>query len=191
MDKRELLFKYRSYTPVPFILLILILSRTNFVYYILGLIIILSGELLRLVTVGYAGIFTRASTVVAPELVTNGPYAYVRNPLYIANIIIYLGFSVMSWALVPWIFLIVILLFGVQYLLIISLEEDFLIEKFGESYRSYKKAVPRLIPSLRPYFNRSNHTFNLERALKSEKRTFQSISIVSILILIRWLTASV
>ena len=61
----------------------------------MGGIVIISGEFLRFWGVAYAGSLTRTTTSVkANELITIGPFAHVRNPLYIGNILIYLGFGI-------------------------------------------------------------------------------------------------
>ena len=58
---------------------------------IIGLTLILLGELLRIWAVSYAGGITRTTKVGAQILCTTEPYSYTRNPLYIGNMIIYTG----------------------------------------------------------------------------------------------------
>ena len=83
----------------------------------------------------------------AESLVADGPYRYVRNPLYLANLPMAAGIGVLASRL-GWLFLILgISLFC--YRLILR-EESGLLETQGESYRSYMKAVPRMWPALRP-----------------------------------------
>ena len=60
----------------------------------LGLPLAIAGELVRCWAVGYSGVTTRGDAVSAPELVTAGPYAYVRNPLYAGNFLTAAGFAI-------------------------------------------------------------------------------------------------
>jgi len=81
------------------------------------------------------------------SLVADGPFRYVRNPLYLANLPMAAGVGVMA-SRTGWLFLVAgIWLFC--YRLILR-EESGLIEAQGEPYRNYMKAVPRLWPALRP-----------------------------------------
>ena len=96
MKLGELLFKSRGYTPIPFLLVALIFAVPVNQLIIIGLFMIFFGEFMRLWGVSYAGAATRTREAGAPELVSNGPFAYVRNPLYIGNILIYVGAIVLS-----------------------------------------------------------------------------------------------
>src|ERR1700694_5338388 len=60
----------------------------------LGLPIAFLGEAVRCWAVGYSGVTTRGDHVEAPALITAGPYAHVRNPLYVGNFITALGFAI-------------------------------------------------------------------------------------------------
>jgi protein-S-isoprenylcysteine O-methyltransferase Ste14 len=77
------------------------------------------------------------------ELTTTGPYARIRNPLYLGSVIIAAGFVVAarSWLAAA----MLALLFAAVYLPVIRSEEDFLRAKFPE-YAEYAARVPRLLP---------------------------------------------
>jgi len=94
-----------------------------------------------------AGIFVRAVASGHVEknrvLATTGPYAYVRNPLYVGSIIIGIGFTIAARDL--WVLVAIALLFVVIYLPVIRSEEAFLGGQFPE-YDDYARRVPSLLP---------------------------------------------
>jgi protein-S-isoprenylcysteine O-methyltransferase Ste14 len=93
------------------------------------------------------GIFIRAVASGHVEknrvLTMTGPYAYVRNPLYLGSIIIGIGFAIAARDV--WIFIAIVLLFVVIYLPVIRSEEAFLRSQFPD-YVEYARAVPGLLP---------------------------------------------
>ena len=127
---------------------------------------------------------TRTRTLgAARDLVTTGPYAHVRNPLYLGNLILSVGVCVV--ANVYWMIAVLTIGFLIQYTPIIRSEETYLMDVCGDRYRAYCAVVPRLIPHPRAYALPSDHDFSLHRALKSEKRTLTAIGCVTILIAAR------
>ena len=180
----RVLFRLRSLTPIPFILVLIFFSRPAPFPIALGCLLIALGEWLRVWAVGYAGGSTRTRSLgAARDLVTTGPYAYVRNPLYLGNLLLSLGVCI--FADVYWMIAVLVVGFLIQYIPIIRSEETYLLETCGDRYRAYCVAVPRLIPRPRPYTDPSDHDFSLRRALKSEKRTLTAIGCVLILIIAR------
>ena len=149
---RTLVFKNRGALLVPVALVLLIFGRPSTSSAIIGVLIAALGELLRVWAVGYSGVTTRAEIVTAPALVTNGPYAITRNPLYVANAIVALGFwfafsggiSISESIVV--LVVVLALVIGV-YAIIIPLEEAYLGGLYGQEYRRYLEAVPQLMPS--------------------------------------------
>ena len=184
MKIANFLFKYRSYTPIPLALYILINSNFQIQNLIIGLTLIFIGELLRIWAVSYAGGITRTTKVGAPSLCTTGPYSYTRNPLYIGNMIIYTGvvyvagsYNILSMLIITWTF------FIIQYYLIIKLEQNRLIEIFGKEYKAYMNNVPILFPRLSPWINKDKYVpMKLLNTIKTEKRTLQNIILLIIII---------
>lgn len=80
------------------------------------------------------------------QLAASGPYARLRNPLYLGTLIVALGFAIAArrWELG----LIVAAVFGTVYLPAIELEEQHL-RKLFPSYPAYAARVPLLIPAWR------------------------------------------
>ena len=179
----RLLFRLRSLTVLPFIFILIYFSRPTFPSVLLGVIPLILGEWLRLWAVGYAGGATRSRTLgAANDLVTTGPYAHVRNPLYLGNLLLSLGVCII--ANVYWMIIVLLVGYFIQYLPIIASEEAYLREFCGPTYQSYYAAVPRFIPRLRSYANPSAHSFSFSRALKAEKRTLTAIACVIGLIVV-------
>ena len=177
-------FRLRSLTPIPFILILIFFSQPTPLPIVLGSLLIVLGEWLRIWAVGYAGGSTRTRTLgAARDLVTTGPYAHVRNPLYLGNLILSVGVCVV--ANVYWMIAVLVIGFLIQYTPIIRSEETYLMDVCGDRYRAYCAAVPRFIPHPRPYAEPSSHDFSLRRALTSEKRTLTAIVCVLILIAAR------
>jgi protein-S-isoprenylcysteine O-methyltransferase Ste14 len=63
----------------------------------LGLLIALAGEAFRMIVIGYAYIRRggRNKEVFANELVTRGFYAHTRNPMYVGNFMVVVGFALL------------------------------------------------------------------------------------------------
>ena len=154
-----------------------------------GAVIALFGEAMRFWGVAYAGSLTRVTgSVGAPEVVVAGPYAYMRNPLYVGNIMMYSGVGVMANAFSPWLVLAAFTYIAVQYSMIVSLEEEFLEEEFGGVYLQFKKEVPRFFPRFPPNRHpaQEHQKADWSEAFRSERRTFQAIVIMMVLLLAIW-----
>ena len=122
----------------------------------LGLIILgLAG---RAWAASCAGRHTREARIEAPRLVTGGPYAYVRNPIYLASIV--LGFGMVGLVGDPILLLIHLAVCVLLYAGIIPAEERFLKERFAEAYLEYLANVPRVWPRLRPWEKASPVSFD-------------------------------
>ena len=147
-----------------------------------GLPLAFLGEAVRAWAVGYSGVTTRGDHVMAPALVTAGPYAYVRNPLYTGNAITALGFALaftggnrpaLRGALVV---ASLATLLGV-YAVIVPHEERYLRETFGEAYDAYAADVPPVMPRLTPG-GAPHGTYDPTVIGKAESRTFVTFGLM-------------
>ena len=79
------------------------------------------------------------------ELVTTGPYALVRHPIYTGLLLALIGtaFAVGQWRAVV---AVVITVIAIVHKL--RIEERWMLERFGEAYRAYCARVPRLVPRI-------------------------------------------
>lgn len=185
MNLGQFFFKYRGFTPIPLLLIVLIFARPVPLSFLRGILLMLAGESIRLWGVAYAGGATRTRNVGANQLVTNGPFGRMRNPLYLGNILMYCGAAVVANVWLPYLIIFILFFFGIQYYFIVRLEEEKLGELFGAEYRKYCQAVPRIIPRIKSV--KSTHPVkpDVAGAFRSEKSTFISFAAVLILLAVK------
>lgn len=111
--------------------------------------LVFAGLGLRAWAAGCAGRHTREARIEAPRLITGGPYAYVRNPIYLASIV--LGFGMVGLVGDPWLLAMHVGVCVLLYAGIVPAEEEFLRGKFGTDYVRYCAGVPRLWPRWRAW----------------------------------------
>jgi hypothetical protein len=104
------------------------------------------------------------------RLVTYGVFGWVRNPLYVGNFLIWMGFTVISG--VYWFLPIAALLFALEYTLIVRYEEGVLESIFGSSYLAYKSRTPRWLPRSPRGTDRESGPHDWREAVRSETSTF-------------------
>ena len=141
-----------------------------------GLPLAFAGEAIRAWAVGYSGVTTRGDAVTAPGLVTAGPYAYVRNPLYVGNFITALGFAVAftggngALARTALVGGALGTMLGV-YSNVVPHEERYLRKTFGAEFDEYVADVPRVIPRTAPGGSEQG-TYDPSVIGRAESRTF-------------------
>jgi protein-S-isoprenylcysteine O-methyltransferase Ste14 len=140
-----------------------IIGKPEILKYIIGLILIFTGGVIRTWASGYI--------LKSEKLATSGPYAYCRNPLYFGSFLIGIGFCFTANILLM--LPILIVLYFVFYYPTILQEENFLRQKFNKDYIGYCKDVPRFIPN---FIKRSNKNFNNKFSLKQAKKNREPIT---------------
>ena len=187
MDIRNFLFKYRSYTPIPIGIMIVYFARQESALLLIGVPFLLLGESIRVWAVSYAGGETRTRRVGAPALCSSGPFAFVRNPLYLGNVFMYLGIVFIAGSANIWLMVATTLAFFlVQYSLIVSLEEETLGAIFGQEYEEYRSNVPAIFPRLSRWDTRDKRKpASMLKTIKIEKRTLQNVIFILLLIFLR------
>jgi protein-S-isoprenylcysteine O-methyltransferase Ste14 len=88
----------------------------------------------------------RARLVEDHKLITVGPYAYIRNPIYTGmfGMLIATGLATEHWIAL----LIAIVVFGVGLVIRVRVEEKLLRDRFGTKFDEYAKRVPAVIPGI-------------------------------------------
>ncbi len=142
--------------------------------------LMLVGEAWRLWGVATAGTVTRRRSRNVQKLVSHGPFAWSRNPLYNGNFLIWMGIITLSGVL--WFLPVAAVIFAVEYFYIVRYEEGVLESIFGEEYLAYKSRTARWIP--RVPAGGSDGEFFWKEAWRSEVSTFlQYIVIIGLFVL--------
>jgi len=170
------LFRHRGWLPVPFLLVPLVARGVmEPLNWIVGIALIVLGEAIRLSGVAAAGTVTRRRSRTVQRLVTYGVFAWMRNPLYVGNFLIWIGFTLISGVL--WFIPVAVMLFAVEYTLIVRYEEGVLESIFGQEYLRYKATTPRWFP--RPPGNDEEGEHHWGEAWRSEISTFLQYAVIT------------
>lgn len=194
----NLFFKWRSYTPIPLLIAMLVLARPTLLTIVAGMLIAATGELTRIWAVSYAGGATRTLTPGVGRLITGGPFGHVRNPLYLGNFLLSLGLLVAAWPAkwsfmvtgsfeIPWLLPVFLTAFATQYGFIVALEEDTLRASLGQVFADYCKTVPRWLPRLASYADKFPAQGDFKAAVRSDRRSIQSSCLVLLVIVIMYM----
>jgi protein-S-isoprenylcysteine O-methyltransferase Ste14 len=131
------------------------ISRTGLVSFavatplllVVAALIAAKAVLFRVWGTAYLGPSTvNSANMLAGKVMADGPYRYLRNPLYLGVLCMVMAMAFLMPASGALVAIVLIAIFAVRLTLG---EEAFLKNKVGEPYMAYQKAVPRFIPRLR------------------------------------------
>jgi protein-S-isoprenylcysteine O-methyltransferase Ste14 len=146
------LFRYRTSIPLPIVLALLLIPATRSTSSLstsgiaLGVLAVVAGELVRLWAVHQIGAISRTRSDRLGPLVDSGPFAHVRNPLYLGNILLWFGFTLSARLL--WLAPVIVVLLALEYHAIVRWEESLLTTRLGTPYGDYLMRVPRWLPRI-------------------------------------------
>jgi protein-S-isoprenylcysteine O-methyltransferase Ste14 len=182
------LFRHRTSLPLPLIAALLFIPPPEDASPSLlgaGALVVAAGEIIRFWAVRHIGAISRTRSDRLGPLIASGPFAYVRNPLYVGNILLWTGFSIA--ARLVWLAPIVVVLLAIEYHAIVRWEEQLLTARIGEPYVDYIRDVPRWIPSFTASTpSTSPVVFSWRETLFSERGTLIAIGVGFLLL---WLKA--
>jgi phospholipid methyltransferase len=132
---RRLLLGLRA--PLTFAIAAICCYLAKREWFWIGLLISAAGALLQL--------WCFSSIAKQEELAINGPYKFVRNPMYLARFILILGFVVITGN--PWLIGLYVVFYYFYMVNRVKREEKKLIKVFGEPYLDYSRQVNRFLPT--------------------------------------------
>jgi protein-S-isoprenylcysteine O-methyltransferase Ste14 len=167
------LFRQRTLIPIPITVALLAMpvgqtpSSTGVAA--VGVAVTLAGESIRLWAVHHIGAISRTRSDRLGPLVASGPFALVRNPLYLGNVALWAGFALV--ARLTWMAPAIVVLLGAEYHAIVRWEERLLESRLGNAYLVYAARVPRWLPSFAATSDRLDGAFSWRETLFSERGT--------------------
>jgi protein-S-isoprenylcysteine O-methyltransferase Ste14 len=153
---------------------------------LLGVAIAILGQTVRMSVIGYEYIKRggKDRAVYAEDLVTGGFYQVCRNPMYLGNLLITCGI-LLFYCSGP-LLLIALPFFILVYAAIISVEEEYLKNKFGPNYDNYCARVPSLVPRLSKIAETiSSSKYNWRMAIRKEYGTLYG-TIAGLILIESW-----
>lgn len=153
---------------------------------LVGIAIVVAGIVVRGAVVGLAYIKRGGlqKKVYAADLVTEGMFAHCRNPLYVGNVLMLLGFLLIHNS--PWAYGLGGVFFLSAYHAIVAAEEKFLANKFGDGFAAYCRDVPRwAIRSAGLGATFGGMEFNWRRVVAKDYSTMDT-GVITVLALLSW-----
>ena len=178
----EKLFQWRDYTAIPIFMFILLIASPSARTATIGTLLILAGEGIRVYTVGFLGQTANERDAQSEFVISHGPYALIRNPLYVGNMVVILG--VLIYAGTPIVGLLALVFFGFQYHCVVKYEESFMLAKFGEEYQRYMERVPAWIPIKVPMVEDFPVPPSITAAIKMERKSITVMGIILFLLML-------
>lgn len=136
------------------------LAHPRLQWFVVGLVVVLAGQAVRLWAAGH--LYKNA------RVTTSGPYAYVKNPLYLGTLLIMVGFCVMASNYI-------LLAVGMAVFIVYYApfkqrrESDRLRERFGEEWVRYDREVPGYLPRLVPYPGRERRPWQWDAVIRNDE----------------------
>ncbi|MDX8390503.1 MAG: isoprenylcysteine carboxylmethyltransferase family protein [Mariprofundaceae bacterium] len=154
MSKTESFFyHHRPRITIACAAVVLYWAEPTIISMLVGAVVVLLGEAGRTWASGYID--------KDQKLATSGPYAFSRNPLYVFNFTMFVGFCAMSANLV--VAIATMVAFLLIYIPVIRIEASKMVHLFGNDYARWSENVPLFFPRLTPYKgeDQRKHSFKL------------------------------
>ncbi|MFC1664886.1 methyltransferase family protein, partial [Pseudomonadota bacterium] len=158
---------------IVLVLLIIALAEPNRISLAVGGAFIVLGQLIRLWATGHL----RRDK----EVTTSGPYAYVRDPLYLGRLLLLIGFCVAAWGNSLFVLIPGLGLFFLDYMPRKHRKEMARLENlFGESYRQYAAVTRSLLPRVTRYAQAQNRGWSFDLMWNENREQYFLLGVILI-----------
>jgi protein-S-isoprenylcysteine O-methyltransferase Ste14 len=184
------LFRWRSFIPILLVpLALLAMTQSIDIENRFGkgaeriweygcLVLAFLGLAVRVLTVGFVPGRTSGRNTTeqrAARLNTTGLYSVVRNPLYVGNFLMFMGYMLATK--VWWLALLAAIVYWLYYRRIIATEEAFLRPRFGAEFENWAARTPAIVPNIAGW-RAADLPFSWRTVLRREYVTAYSIVVI-------------
>ncbi len=173
-DFRHRRERFRQFLGIAYVILVSVVGQPKPFLFWLGTVLVIPGIAVRMWASGHIK--------KNKELATDGPYAYVRHPLYVGNFLIAFGFALacgLWWAL-P----LLVLFLAVFYPPAIRSEDDKLHRLFGEEWEQWNRVTRALLPRFAPFRPGQRGSWSFTQSLKQNGEPIIALFLLSCLYLL-------
>jgi protein-S-isoprenylcysteine O-methyltransferase Ste14 len=178
----EKLFQWRDYIALPILMILLLAGSPTARTATIGTLMIIAGQVIRIYTVSFLGEDGASRDGQTERIISHGPFAIIRNPLYAGNmtiivgVVIYLGSVIFG--------LLALGYFAFQYHCIVKYEESLLLAKYGDEYQRYMERVPAWIPIKLPTIEDFPVPTSISQAIYAERKPLATMGVLLFLLLL-------
>ncbi len=147
--------RFRQHLGILFLVILTVLGEPSENLLVPGIVLVALGELIRMWASGHIK--------KDKSLATDGPYGFVRHPLYVGNFLISVGFLLA--ANVIWGYLVWLAFWALFYPVTIRAEDGKLHRLFGEDWERWNAKTRALIPRFTPYSGEIGGGWSLRQSM--------------------------
>jgi len=167
----------KTISLVGVMVLLVFLAQPTRLSIVSGAVFVLTGEMVRIWAAGHL--------LRNQELTTSGPYAHLRDPLYLGRLFLLTGFCIMAWGHALILLPVGLLVFAYSYMPRKYRKEMSRLEKyFGHEYREYAAYCRSLVPKLTPYRNAEKRRWDFSVFFFENREPYFILIVVSIFVAI-------
>ncbi len=172
-DIKNYRYRFRQFVGIFFIVFVSLLAKPVPETFFAGSLLVVAGIAIRMWASGH---IKKNS-----ELATDGPYAYVRHPLYVGNITLGLGFALSSglWWAIP-VYVLILIVFYPQA---IRNEDEKLHAMFRDEWEKWSRNTKALIPRFIILKPEQRGTWSFKQSLMSNGEPVIAVFLFACLLL--------